>query len=82
MEIRKSGDSSRRFGDKRWQRFYWWGANQRDQTTPHRGCGRPPSAPAVPESQQIAEAVLGRQAEVHRHMEILARNWIGTIARG
>jgi hypothetical protein len=52
--------------------FLLVGCKSAQQTTPTEAAA-PPSVPAVPESQQIAEAVLGRQAEVIAHGD-LARN--------
>jgi hypothetical protein len=52
--------------------FLLVGCKSAQQATPTEAAA-PPSVPAVPESQQIAEAVLGRQAEVIAHGD-LARN--------
>ena len=52
--------------------FLLVGCKSAQPTTPTEAAA-PPSAPAVPESQQIAEAVLGRQAEIIAHGD-LARN--------
>jgi hypothetical protein len=52
--------------------FLLVGCKAARQTTPTEAAA-PPAAPAVPESQQIAEAVLGKQAEVIAHGD-LARN--------
>jgi hypothetical protein len=52
--------------------FLLVGCKSAQPTTPIEAAAAP-SVPAVPESQQIAEAVLGRQAEVIAHGD-LARN--------
>jgi hypothetical protein len=54
------------------------GCKSAQQTTPAEAAA-PPSAPAVvPETQQVAEAVLGKQAEVLAHGD-LARNGLEQI---
>lgn len=52
--------------------FFLLGCKPAQQTAPTEAAA-PPAAPAVPENQQIAEAVLGSQAEVIAHGD-LARN--------
>src|SRR6202158_524028 len=53
--------------------FFLVGCKSAQQTTPAEAAA-PPVAPAVaPETQQVAEAVLGKQAEIIAHGD-LARN--------
>jgi hypothetical protein len=49
------------------------GCNSAQQTTPAEAAAPPAAAAAVPESQQVAEAVLGKQAEIVAQGD-LARN--------
>jgi len=53
--------------------FLLVGCNSAQQTTPAEAAAPPAAPAAVPENQQVAEAVLGKQAEIVAHGD-LARN--------
>jgi hypothetical protein len=53
--------------------FLLVGCKSAQQTTPAEASAPPVAPAAVPESQQVAEAVLGKQAEIVAHGD-LARN--------
>jgi len=53
--------------------FLLVGCNSAQQTTPAEAAAPPAATAAVPENQQVAEAVLGKQAEIVAHGD-LARN--------
>src|ERR1700704_620075 len=53
--------------------FFLLGCKSAQQTTPAEAAVPPPAPAVVPETQQVAEAVLGKQAEIIAHGD-LARN--------